>query len=473
MEFKELPYQVNGKIVMIPRGCLKPHPDNPRKDLGDLEELSASIKEHGIMQNLTVVPINDDLTEFHILIGHRRFAASEGIINTLPCVIASELSPKEQVGVMLCENMQRTDLTYIEQAHGFQMMMDLGDEIKDITKKTGFSASTIKHRLAIAELDEKLIKKVSEENNWQLTIKDFVELEKITDIEDREEVLADSMDSQDLAINVEDYLRKKHIEENYKKLEELFEELGFEESENKYVAYNSNYNQLIQGGISLDSDPDTNRIRMLAEKTKDPIYYARPYSQNVYLVTKVKKTAKKEEKKTPEQLEREKKERNIKAIEDMRGEICDEYYNCIEKIDNMELFKMEYRDQTDLIRTLWELLEKSGTSIIYRFSFRDVVGDKKDLEDLEHIYKGLPVIKRMMFQVWRFLAEKYSNKLTEWDGSADFDVLDIHRTFIDDVLYHFGLRLEDELDRLLLGDSELYAHKINIEEEDEEDDLDD
>ena len=71
---------VKSGIVMLKRSQLHPHPDNPRKDLGDLEELKASIREHGIMQNLTVVPMDDELESFKILIGHRRFAASEGIL---------------------------------------------------------------------------------------------------------------------------------------------------------------------------------------------------------------------------------------------------------------------------------------------------------------------------------------------------------------------------------------------------------
>ena len=115
-------------VVMISRSQLHPHPDNPRKDLGDLEELRESIREHGVMQNLTVIPKPlPCLDEYYILIGHRRFAASEGILTELPCVIVENLSDREQIGIMLCENLQRADLTFIEQAHGFQMMMDLGD----------------------------------------------------------------------------------------------------------------------------------------------------------------------------------------------------------------------------------------------------------------------------------------------------------------------------------------------------------
>jgi ParB family chromosome partitioning protein len=114
-------------IIYLNRSQLEPHPDNPRKDLGDLEELRESIREHGIMQNLTVIPTDDTLEHFRILIGHRRFAASEGILTELPCVMVEDLTDREQVGIMLMENMQRTDLTYIEQAHGFQLMLDLGD----------------------------------------------------------------------------------------------------------------------------------------------------------------------------------------------------------------------------------------------------------------------------------------------------------------------------------------------------------
>jgi ParB family chromosome partitioning protein len=46
-------------VVNMPVECLIPHPQNPRKDLGNLEELTASIKENGIYQNLTVIPVNE------------------------------------------------------------------------------------------------------------------------------------------------------------------------------------------------------------------------------------------------------------------------------------------------------------------------------------------------------------------------------------------------------------------------------
>ena len=67
---------------------LLPHPQNPRKDLGDLTELANSIRENGIMQNLTVVPKGHG---YHtIIIGHRRHAAAKlAGLKEVPCVVAN------------------------------------------------------------------------------------------------------------------------------------------------------------------------------------------------------------------------------------------------------------------------------------------------------------------------------------------------------------------------------------------------
>ena len=62
-------------IVIIDPKNICPHPNNPRKDLGDLTELRASVKKHGVMQNLTVIPM-DEPGKYMALIGHRRSEAA-------------------------------------------------------------------------------------------------------------------------------------------------------------------------------------------------------------------------------------------------------------------------------------------------------------------------------------------------------------------------------------------------------------
>ena len=99
---------------------LIPHPDNPRKDLGDITELTESVKKNGVLQNLTVTPIdkdgnpagNNNADRYMVIIGHRRLAAAKAAgLWDVPCTIVEEVTHDEQLLMMLEENIQREDLT--------------------------------------------------------------------------------------------------------------------------------------------------------------------------------------------------------------------------------------------------------------------------------------------------------------------------------------------------------------------------
>ena len=180
------------KITMLPVAMLHPHRDNPRKELGDLTELAESIKANGVMQNLTVIPIEEaepdtDRQGYTVIIGHRRLeAAKRAGLNEVPCVI-THMDRAKQLSTMLLENIQRSDLTVYEQAQGFQLMMDMGSTVKEISALSGFSEKTVKHRLEIAKLDGSKIKLANEDR--QLSLADFAELEKVEDIKKRNELI--------------------------------------------------------------------------------------------------------------------------------------------------------------------------------------------------------------------------------------------------------------------------------------------
>lgn len=102
-------------IQMISIADLHPHKDNPRKDLGDLSELTESIKVNGIFQNLTVTPRPEG--GYTVIIGHRRMEAAKlAGLTELPCAVV-DMDERTQLSTMLLENMQRSDLTTYEQAH--------------------------------------------------------------------------------------------------------------------------------------------------------------------------------------------------------------------------------------------------------------------------------------------------------------------------------------------------------------------
>lgn len=175
------------KIVMLPIEQLEHHPENPRKNIGDITELTESIKVDGILQNLTVVPKPDEADRYLIVIGNRRFEASKGAgLQFLPCVI-SDMDHTKQLETMLIENINRSDLTPIEQAKGFEQLTLAGFTPEDIASKTGFSESTVRRRLKLTEYNEK---KVIEAQERGATLDDFVKLEKIKSKSERNKLLS-------------------------------------------------------------------------------------------------------------------------------------------------------------------------------------------------------------------------------------------------------------------------------------------
>lgn len=173
---------------------LHPHPDNPRKDVGDISELADSIKANGVLQNLTVVPnmvigeISGETWQrgYKVIIGHRRLAAAKlAGLKEVPCVV-TEMTLQEQVATMLLENMQRSDLTVYEQAQGFQMMLNMGETVETVAQKTGFSQSTVRRRVKLLDLDQEEFRR-SESRG--ATLQDYIALEAISDITLKNQVL--------------------------------------------------------------------------------------------------------------------------------------------------------------------------------------------------------------------------------------------------------------------------------------------
>lgn len=187
-------------ITMIPRHRLEPHPDNPRKELGDLSELAASIRRQGLLQNLTVVPHPEKEGKYRIVIGHRRYSAS-GIagMNELPCVIDDKMTYAEQLAVMMSENIQRNDLTVAERVGGVQLMMDLGMSTIKIAEQTGISDSTVRRYARLSGLDRAAMRKAEGRG---ATLMQLAEIANIEDAADRQHVLD--------AAGTDNYLRAMH-----------------------------------------------------------------------------------------------------------------------------------------------------------------------------------------------------------------------------------------------------------------------
>lgn len=229
--------------TMIKVDKLWPHPDNPRKSLGDLTELVDSIKVNGILQNLTVVPWFSGITrkpaddhtmddEYRVVIGHRRLeAAKRAGLEEVPCNIV-EMTPKEQMTTMLMENMQREELTPYEQAQGFQMMMDLGVSKSEIQERTGFSRSTVDHRLHLLELDQETLDAVGD----QIRMSDLIRLEKIKDAEVKNEILKEHGGKDTFESAYKRAIEKQDTEERKEKIRDAIKGSEYDISFKTYLS---------------------------------------------------------------------------------------------------------------------------------------------------------------------------------------------------------------------------------------------
>lgn len=144
------------QVTDMPIGQLVENPDNPRKQIGDVTDLAASIREQGIKQPLTVTPTGnmdiDGRETYRIVIGHRRYtAAKQAGLTTVP-VIIEDMTRRQEREVMLVENCQRSDLTPLEEADAYQGILDLGASVEDAARKTGRSMQFVRDRVKIARI---------------------------------------------------------------------------------------------------------------------------------------------------------------------------------------------------------------------------------------------------------------------------------------------------------------------------------
>lgn len=290
-------------VVNMPIEYLVPHPQNPRKDLGDLEELTASIKENGIYQNLAVIPINeeapDEEPKYMVVIGHRRLeAAKRAGLKEVPCAIVRDLSETRQLQIMLLENMQRSDLTVYEQAQGFQQLLDFGMDIEDISQQSGFSKSTIRRRLEIAKLDQNKLKEIS--STRQLSLKEFDALAKIKNLEARNEAM-EKIGTNDFALAVTRAMDKEKLAAAMPVFLADMERLGIKKFPDSANKYSSKYRRV--GGLDLYEYEETKEN--IPKKTAG-VYYEASYPKHVEFYVKETKKAKIIEKSAKE-LEKEKR----------------------------------------------------------------------------------------------------------------------------------------------------------------------
>ncbi len=135
---------------MIPVEDIEPNPNQPRQHVGDLSELTASVREKGVLEPILVRPMG---SRFQIVAGERRYrAALEAGLGEVPCVVR-DTSDAETMEIALVENLQRRDLSAFEEADGLRTLAETyGYTQQQMAEKLGKSRTSITEVLSLTAM---------------------------------------------------------------------------------------------------------------------------------------------------------------------------------------------------------------------------------------------------------------------------------------------------------------------------------
>jgi ParB family chromosome partitioning protein len=147
-------------VRVVPIESLKPNPDQPRKIFGpeDLEELSISIRDKGVLQPILVRSHPRDEGAWQIIAGERRWRASQLARLTEVPIVVREMDDVEVFEVAIIENVQRADLTPLEEADAYRALMDRFGRTQDqVAGVVGKSRSHVANTLRLLQLPEDVL----------------------------------------------------------------------------------------------------------------------------------------------------------------------------------------------------------------------------------------------------------------------------------------------------------------------------
>lgn len=178
-------YHQTNQIKLINTSLIDPHPDNPRKNIGDVTDLANSIKANGLLSPLSVVPNGE---RFRVIAGHRRLAAcKQAGTGAVPCFVL-DLDPLQQLEAMVTENCQREQLTVLEESDAIQGMLDLGATIASVAHQLGRSSDYVRDRAKAASIDNEV--RATCDDFGQLTIGQLVAIARYDGRPDLQKKLA-------------------------------------------------------------------------------------------------------------------------------------------------------------------------------------------------------------------------------------------------------------------------------------------
>ena len=181
-------YMETGRVVFLPSRVIRPNPAQPRKnfDPDALTELANSIREHGILQPLSVRRMEGF---YELIAGERRLRAAQMAgLTEIPCLLMTMTDAESGIAAMV-ENLQRQDLDYIEEARGISFLMSQWCMSQEqAAKLLGKSQSAIANKLRLLRHSPQVLQALREgkltERHGRALLKLSAEEEKLAAVEE-------------------------------------------------------------------------------------------------------------------------------------------------------------------------------------------------------------------------------------------------------------------------------------------------
>ncbi len=218
----------DGEISVVRISDVEPNKAQPRNtfDENALSELADSIASKGILQPLIVRPINGE--RYQIIAGERRWRASRMAGLTEVPVVVKDIDDSEAMEIALIENLQRKDLSPIEEAKGYKSLMDKYDLTQEeISKVVSKSRSSVANALRILNLPNEVLQLLEDEEITMGHAKALLSLKSASDIK----ALADKIVAEGLSVRqaeqlVQNMLNKKPPKKEFTKSREtIYDEI--------------------------------------------------------------------------------------------------------------------------------------------------------------------------------------------------------------------------------------------------------
>lgn len=212
-------HRQNGNVVTVPVERIVPNRYQPRQifDEEKIKELAESIRSYGLLQPIVVRPIEEGMYE--IIAGERRFRALKFNSTAETEVIVKQMNDKETAAIALIENIQRENLSAVEEAEAYKKLLDLdGITQQDLATSLGKSQSFIANKLRLLRLSQPILDALSKQQITERHARALLALD-----EARQKTMLDIIKSQNLNV--------KQTEERVKRL------LGGEDVKPKRIGF--------------------------------------------------------------------------------------------------------------------------------------------------------------------------------------------------------------------------------------------